>query len=129
NVSVGAAIAINTIDNSVHAKIDTVSDFETPGGLELTATENATVEAITIGVAGSFSGGSGSGLAFAGAGSGSGNTITSDTEATISASSVTTADSNGDLTDAAVSVEAHDTGAILAISGALGLAGKFGSGT
>ena len=129
NVSVGAAAAVNTINNSVHAIVDGVPDFETPGGLEVTATESATVEAITIGVAGSISGGSGSGFAFAGAGSGSGNSITTNTEAEIQSSSVTTADSTGDPTSAAVEVEAHDTGAILAISGALGLSGKFGSGT
>ncbi|MGH3051022.1 MAG: beta strand repeat-containing protein, partial [Gaiellaceae bacterium] len=122
NVTVGAAAAINSIDNSVKAQIDTVGDFETPGGLSLTATENAAVEAITIGVAGSLSGGSGGGVAFAGAGSGSSNTITTDTEATVTASSVTAA--AGDVT-----VQATDTSAILAISGALGLSGKFGGGT
>ncbi len=89
NISIGAAVAVNVIDNSVHATVDTVPTLTTPGGLTVSATESAGIEAITIGIAGTASGGGGGGLSIAGAGSGSGNTITTDTEATITASSVT----------------------------------------
>jgi hypothetical protein len=104
NVSVGAAVAINTINNSVKATVDTVPTLTAPGGLSLTATENATIEAITIGVAGSVTAGSGGGVSFAGAGSGSGNTITTDTEAKIVGSTVMAT-----AAAAAVSVTATDS--------------------
>src|SRR5262249_60934451 len=107
----GAAIAINTITNPVKATVATVPDFTTPGGLTLHASENATIEAITIGVAGTVTTGSGGGVSFAGAGSGSGNTITTDTEATITASTVTATGSG-----APVSVQATDGPAIMPIA-------------
>ena len=123
NVSIGAAVAINTIDNSVKAQVVNVPTFTTPGGLTMSATEAAGIEAITIGVAGTVTSGSGGGVAFAGAGSGSGNTITTDTEATITASTV---DATGSGSGGPVSLTATDNSSILAIAGALGLSGKFG---
>ena len=123
NISIGAAIAINNIDNSVHATVSDVPVFTTPGGLSLMATENAVIEAITIGVAGTVSGGSGGGASISGAGSGSGNTITTSTEATITSSTVTAKPTTG---TANIVVSATDSSSIETIAGALALAVKAG---
>src|SRR5262249_41848080 len=80
--SVGAAAAVNEINNNVFAKI-VGATVTSAGAVGLKATSSESITAITVGIAGSLAGGSGGGIALGGAGSGSGNTINDDTEALI----------------------------------------------
>ena len=52
NVAVGAAAAADTINDSSKALISSVPTFTTPGDLDQSATESATIQAITVGIAG-----------------------------------------------------------------------------
>ena len=121
-VTVGAAVAINTISNTVTASIEDAT-VNSAGGVNVTATSGASILAVAVGVAGSLAGGEGGGIALAGAGSGSGNTIDNTIEASIKEASQVT--STGPVT-----LTATDGSTITAGSGTLtfSVAGGMGGG-
>ena len=81
-MSVGAAAAINTIVDSTLAIVEG-STVDSAGAVSLSASNNGTIDACTVGIAGALSTGSAAGLQLSGAGSGSANTVTDTTEALI----------------------------------------------
>jgi hypothetical protein len=81
-VTVGAAVASNEVRPTTLATLQG-STIESAGAASATATNSATIDATTVGVAASIASGGKLGVAFGGAGSGSGNHVTSDTEACI----------------------------------------------
>ncbi|HEV8062517.1 MAG TPA: hypothetical protein VGP68_21740, partial [Gemmataceae bacterium] len=119
-VTVGAAVAINTIGNTITAAIEdsTVNSF---AGVSVTASSDASILAVSVGVAGALAGGEGGGIALAGAGSGSGNTINNVIEASIKGASQVT--SGGPLT-----LSATDNSSITAGAGSLTFAVAGGQG-
>ncbi|MDB5856869.1 MAG: Hemolysin-type calcium-binding region, partial [Ramlibacter sp.] len=128
-LSLGAATATNTIDNSVTAKIDG-STVSAAGDVTLSAKSTATIDALAFGVAGSYASGTGAGLvgAFAGAGSGASNTIDVRIAAFIAGSGGTRSveGATGEVT-----LTATDNSSITADAGgyALSYAGATGAGT
>ena len=119
SVSVGAAVALNDIANTVRAALDTV-DATAPTGVTVTATSSATMTVITIGLAAAVTTGSSGSISVVGAGSGSGNDIANTTTAEIVASTV---DTSGPVT-----VSATDSSSIFAVAGAASVAAGGGSG-
>ena len=121
-VTVGAAVAINNISNTVTASIEDAT-VNPAGGVNVTATSGASILAVAVGVAGSLAGGQGGGIALAGAGSGSGNTVDNTIEASIKGASQVT--STGPVT-----LTATDGSTITAGSGTLtfSVAGGMGGG-
>ena len=119
-VSIGAAVAINNIGNTVTATIDG-STVKSAGGVSVDAGSDASILAVAVGIAGALAGGQGGGIALAGAGSGSGNTISNTIEATIQNGSQVT--SAGLLT-----VSATDNSSITAGAGSLTIAVAGGQG-
>ena len=131
DISIGAAVAIDNITNTVMASI--IGSTVTSGGdVDLLATtedlqgnDGQTIFTVAVGIAGAVGAGSmGSGIALAGAGSGSGNSITNTVEASIKNST----DSNGNKTasnvtaaSGQVNVTALDKSKITAGAGSLGL--------
>ena len=85
-VSVGAAAAINTIVDSTLAIVEG-STVDSAGAVSLSASNDETIDAYTVGIAGALSTGSGVSLQFSGAGSGSANTVNDRTKALIEDSS------------------------------------------
>ena len=114
--SLGAAIAINQVTNHSKAFVDH-STVTAVGGVTLSAVENASITALTIGGAvaagANTGGGNATGVALAGAGSG--NTVKNDTEAYVLGGSVTA--SAGPIT-----ITATDTSTITANGGGVGIA-------
>jgi hypothetical protein len=122
SISVGAAAAFNTITDTVTASISN-STVSAPGVALTATTANATIEALTVGVAGSIAaGGEGPGAAFAGAGSASDNTIGNTVQATISGSSTVSTNLG------AVALTATDQATIKAAAGAAAFAVAGGEG-
>ena len=114
-VAFGISAASNTISNQVLAYLDDAT-VTAMGNVSVIATEDASIEALTIGGAvgvGSSVGASGVGVGAAGAGSG--NTISDDTEAYISDNSVVT------TTSGSISVLDSDSSTIMANAGGLGI--------
>ena len=122
-VSVGAAAAVNTVSLTTESAVTNAStiNFPTiastssssnpnPGNLSVSATDNAAIEAIAFGVAGSFS--STGILSIGGAGSAAVNTINSSPSAFINAGS-TVSNATG------VSLTAAESSSIIAGTGAL----------
>ncbi len=122
-VSVGAAAAVNTVSLTTESAVTNAStiNFPTiastssssnpnPGNLSVSATNNAAIEAIAFGVAGSFS--STGILSIGGAGSAAVNTINSSPSAFINAGS-TVSNATG------VSLTAAESSSIIAGTGAL----------
>jgi hypothetical protein len=85
-VSVGAAAAVNTIVDSTLA-IVVGSTVDSAGAVSLSASNDETIDAYTVGVAAALSTGSAAGLQLSGAGSGSANTVNDRTKALIENSS------------------------------------------
>ncbi len=112
-LSFGASVAINNIGNTIEALV-TDANVSGTGGVKVSATEAAQIEALTI--AGSFSIATGDGGAagFAGAGAGSGNTIANTTSAKIVDGSLVTSGPGG-----LVQVTASDTSGITANAGSV----------
>src|SRR5208337_3549082 len=81
-VTVGAALAINDIDDDTIAGIF-ASTVSSASGVSISAANNETIWSLAIGVAGSLAAGEEAGVAVGGAGSGSGNQVTDTTEALI----------------------------------------------
>ena len=73
-VSVGAAAAVNTIVDSTLA-IVVGSTVDSAGAVSLSASNDGTIDAYTVGVDAALSTGSAAGLQLSGAGSGSANTV------------------------------------------------------
>ena len=99
-VTVGFSAAVNTITNTVEAWISgSAVTAQAPSGtsheVDLSATEAATVNALTIGGAVGVGGGGSNGVGVGAAGAGSGNTITNHIEAFIDNSSTVTTDQTG----------------------------------
>ena len=121
-VSLGAAIAINSISNTVLAFIDD-STASGEATISVTASETADVWALTIGGAVAVSTGDSTSTSVALAGAGSGNTVTNDTEARIVDGSSVTTTTAGD-----VSLTATDDSSVQAYAGGLGVAIAVSSG-
>ena len=85
-VSVGAAAAVNTIVDSTLA-IVVGSTVGSAGAVSLSASNDETIDAYTVGVDAALSTGSAAGLQLSGAGSGSANTVNDRTKALIENSS------------------------------------------
>ena len=120
-VAIGISAARNLVQNSVEAYADGYT-VTAKTGASLSATENATIQALTIGGAVGGGGGGGAGVGIGAAGAGSGNTIRDTVEAFIrNASVVTTATGNVNLT-------AMDTATITANGGGVGVAIGGGGG-
>ncbi len=120
-VDAGAAAAVNAITSAVLATID--STTATVLGVEQTASAQANIDALALGLGGAIQGGflNFVGLNLVGAGSGSGNSISRSVEASIRNGSSVTTGSLGSL------LTATDTSSITAASGAAALAiGKSG---
>ena len=101
SVAIGFAIAENTIDANVFANMNS-SQVSSGGNMTLSARSNASIEALTVGVAASVAVNSGSGtltLAGAGAGARSTNKLTGTIESSIIGASVvsTVAGGNGNI--------------------------------
>ena len=93
-VSVGAAIALNDVANSVTAIIDSTR-IDAAGHVEVLAESRTLIDVFTFGFAGTLKGGQGLNFAFDLAGSGSINRIGGTTLASIASSVV---DADGDVT-------------------------------
>ena len=126
-VTVGAALAINSVTDDTYAVIQGAK-VNAIGGLTVNATNTSSIFALTVGVAGALGSGSTAGVAVGLAGSGSGNTITNHTEALI-------LDSVGDGTGQPanvnsredVSLTALDQTHIIAGAGTLAFSLAFGT--
>ncbi|NEU80298.1 DUF4347 domain-containing protein [Nostoc sp. UIC 10630] len=123
--SIGAAVATNTVNNSVKALIDG-STVTAQSDVILSATSTAAIDALALGGAGAGAGGAGAGLtgALAGAGAGTINNINLSIEASIKNNSTVTAN-NGDVT-----LTANDNSKIKADAGgvAVAIAANLGGG-
>ena len=118
-VSVGAAIALNDVANSVTAIIDSTR-IDAAGHVEVLAESRTLIDVFTFGFAGTLKGGQGLNFAFDLAGSGSINKIGGTTLASITSSVV---DADGDVT-----VSSTDEATIEADAGGVALALSFGKG-
>ena len=114
--SLGVAIAINSVNNTVLAFIDG-SQASGEATISLNASEDAAVWALTIGGAVAVSSGDSTSTSGAAAGAGSGNTVTNDTEARITNGSSVTTTTAGDVT-----LTSLDGSSIQAYAGGLGIA-------
>ncbi|WP_392533892.1 DUF4347 domain-containing protein [Nostoc sp. C117] len=121
-VSVGAAIAINTIDNTIKATIDK-STVNASTGVALTATSTADIDALAVAGSLSVAGGSGGGLTGSGAGSQTTNTISNTIEASIQDTANVTVTNPGN-----VKLTATDDSTIVADAGGVAIAISAGSG-
>ena len=119
-VAVGVSIAENDIHDPVSASITGVTSITTPpgAGVEVTAFEDATIEAMTVAASASISGGGTAGVSVAAAGASALNFIDDATTAVIFNSSLT---SGG-----GVSVVAMDNSTIDAIVGAVAVSAAVG---
>ena len=133
SLAIGAAIAINTIDANIYAKLNT-SLVGSGGDMTLSARSNGSIEALTVGVAASVAVNSGSGtftLAGAGVGAKSTNKLTGTIESSISGGSIvsTNTASNGNISMFALdtnTIKADSGGGSLAVSAsAKGFSGAF----
>jgi Ca2+-binding RTX toxin-like protein len=123
SVSAGISVAINDIRNTISAIIED-STVISGGNVELFATSDNEIRALTIAGSLAGSGGEGGGLSFAGAGTGSGNTIKNIIEATIKNDSTITSTGSVRLTATDSSIIVADAGGV-----AIGIAGGQGGGT
>ncbi|MBD2412394.1 hypothetical protein FACHB389_10860 [Nostoc calcicola FACHB-389] len=121
-VSVGAAIATNTIDNTTKATIDK-STVNASTGVNLTATSTADIDALAVAGSLSGAGGSGGGLSGSGAGSQTTNTISNNIEASIQDTANVTVTNPGNVT-----LTATDDSTIVADAGGVAIAVGIGSG-
>ena len=112
-VTVGAAVAVNSIDCTTQALIQS-STAKAGGNLTMTAKNESSIEAYTIGVASSVVIGGKLGVDVGLVGSGSGNTISSTTQASIQKNSSAAADLSK-----AVALNATDSSSITAVAGSL----------
>nr|WP_293778378.1 DUF4347 domain-containing protein [uncultured Oxalicibacterium sp.] len=119
-VSMGVAFANNKITNGVEASIDS-STVAAAGTLSLSATSNATIEALSIGGAVAASGGGAAGVSVAAAGSGSYNEILNTVSASIKNSNGTKS-----VSASGISLSASDSSTIRAYGGGLAVAGSGG---
>ncbi|MDK9703142.1 MAG: DUF4347 domain-containing protein [Sulfuritalea sp.] len=122
--SVGISLAINSITDTTSAYIDSANVSTTGNNVTVTATEQSSITAVTIGGSGAGAGGSGGGGALAGAGAGSGNTIKNKALAYI-ANGSTVGVAGG---TSAVKLAANDVSVITAIAGGIAVAGAGGAG-
>ncbi|MCA9138153.1 MAG: hypothetical protein KDB00_15385, partial [Planctomycetales bacterium] len=115
SASFGFSAAENTVENSVRSNISgtTVLAF---GDIDLTASEQATIDALTIGGAVAVGAGGAAGIGVGAAGAGSGNTIRNQVEASLRDGA------NVETTTGSVALSATDDSSIYADGGAIGLA-------
>lgn len=118
-VAIGVSLARNTIANEVAASIANATVTTTPGGVTLTALEDAGIRAVSAAAALAVGAG-GFGAGVAGAGAWARNEITTATTAAITDSTITTA--------GAVSLSATDTSTVTALIAAVALAVGAGGG-
>ncbi|MBD2516808.1 DUF4347 domain-containing protein [Nostoc sp. FACHB-973] len=123
SVSVGAALATNTTNNTTKATID--SSPVVANSVALSANSTANIDAFTLGAALSVATGSGGGITGSGAGSSSNNTITNTIEASINNTNNVTANTGS------VTLSATDNSTINADAGgvAVAVAGGASGGT
>jgi hypothetical protein len=120
-VSFGISAATNSITDTVKAYIDS-SKLVSSSGVEIDATSNPTIKALTIGGSGAVSTGGG-GIGVAGAGAGSGNSITATVAAYLSNSN----GGNGVTANGSdLVISATDSPTIEAASGVLSIAAASG---
>ncbi len=119
-IAVGVSVAVNDIGNTIEAYVDG-SAVTSAGDVNVTATSNPTIKALTIGVAvaAALSSNAG-GVAGSGAGAGSGDTVRNTVLAYINGSHVTS-------TAGAIEANATDNALIQTIAGALGIGVAVGS--
>ncbi len=120
-VTVGAALVLNSIANTVRAEIDK-SNVSASGSLSLNAQSTASISALSFGIAGAFAAGIGAGVAFSAGGSGSVNGINDTISAQVQdGSTVSVGSGDADLS-------AGDTSTINSKAGGAALSGSFGGG-
>jgi hypothetical protein len=120
-ITVGAALAVNLVANTISAIVRGASTVTaTGGGVSVVAAGGAVIDVLTIGIAGAITAGSGGGIAFAGAGSASVNSIASQVQALVESSTIDTA--------GGVTVAATDSTRIIADAGAGALSVAVGTG-
>jgi hypothetical protein len=110
------AIGFNEIRNTVRATVSGTT-LNSNSFVTISATENARIKAVSVGIAGTLAGGMGVGIGLSGAGSGSKNNIYNVVEAQILADSIVTSGTGFD-----VEVTATDTAEIGSFAGALAFA-------
>lgn len=125
-IAAGVSVAVNDIDNTIQAYVDN-GKVDADGGVTIEAISDATIKALTLGIAVGASAGSG-GFAGSGAGAGSGNEINNTVQAYVANSPG--ASNKGVYADGNILIRADDTAGIYAIAGGLGVAvgvGGYGS--
>ncbi len=115
-VSVGFSAAVNDVENTVWAYIDNATVTATGGSATLTATEIATIQALTIGGAVGVGAGGSNGVGVGAAGAGSGNTIKDSVKAYIRGGSQVSTVNSGNVT-----LLASDMSTITANGGGVGI--------
>ena len=110
------AIGFNEIRNTVRATVSGAT-LNSSSFVTISATENARIKAVSVGIAGTLAGGMGVGIGLSGAGSGSKNNIYNVVEAQILADSIVASGAGCDVT-----VSASDTSEIGSFAGALAFA-------
>jgi len=121
-IAAGAAAAVNEIENEVGAFIDG-STVTSEGNIGLTASSDADITALTIGIGGALAASKYGSDSFAGAGSGSGNTVANTIEARITGESMVETTEGG-----AITLSATDTSNINADAGGVAIAIGLGGG-
>ena len=116
-IAVGFGVASNTMTDKVLAYVDGSSVTDDDNNVGISATEDATLTAFSIGGAGVFSGGGDVAVALAGGGCSSTNTTTNTVKAYAQNGSIATSGGGGD-----VSISALDTVASTATAGGGSLA-------
>ena len=121
--SVGISVATNDVADSTSAYIDNATVTAAGNNIELSASETASIYAVTIGGAFAGAGGTAGGAAAALAGAGSGNTIKNNVWAYVANNSAVTTTTTG-----SVKLTATDSSTISSIAGGLAGAGSGGAG-
>ena len=122
SVSIGVAVAQNTINNAVSATITGVSDLQSPGAIQVTATQDGQISATAIAAAISAGIGGSTGVALSGGGAQAQNVLTVNTTAAINNSNL----GNSSNKVGAVTVAASNSSTITATVGAAAAAATVG---
>ena len=134
SVAVGAAVAYNRVKNQITARIADVDSLTTGGsGVTVTATDRATIQALTVAVAVGLTASTSTSVAVSGGGAIAFNSILTATNASIERSTLGS-DADGDGTEetgdeyvGAVVVDASSTSTIDAVVAAVSVQAAFGN--
>ncbi|WP_261842146.1 LEPR-XLL domain-containing protein [Aliamphritea ceti] len=118
--TIGVALARNTVDNDTRAYVANASVALGSGALDLNATTNNTIKAVSVAASVGFAVGSGGGISITGAGADANNVIKGDTFAYLDGADVVSA--------GAVSADAVNTSTITATVAVVTVSGSGGAG-